>query len=62
MSEPLGSLIGGALANQRGVWEGRNTVCALVLYALHSVIPRFHALRSWGPFHKVKTLSLLTLK
>ena len=45
--EPLGSLIGGVLANQRDVWEGRNTVCALVFYALHSVIPRFHALQSW---------------
>ena len=46
-SEPLGSLIGGVLANQHGVWEGWNTVCALVFYALHSVIPRFHALQSW---------------
>ena len=46
-SEPLGSLIGGVLANQRGVWEGRNTVCALVFYALRSVIPRFHGLQSW---------------
>ena len=46
-SEPLHSLIGGVLANQHGVWEGGNTVCALVFYALHSVIPRFHALLSW---------------
>ena len=44
-SEPLDSLIGGALANQRDVWEGRNTVCALVFYARHSVIPRCHALQ-----------------
>ena len=43
-SEPLGSLIGGVLANQRGVWEGRNTVCALVFYALHSVILLYHVL------------------
>ena len=26
MSELLDSLIGGVLVNQRGVWEGRNTV------------------------------------
>ena len=45
-SEPSGSLIGGVLANQRDVWEGRNTVCALVFYAFRSVIPRFHALQS----------------
>ena len=38
-SEPKDSLIGGVLANQHGVWEGRNTVCALVFYALRSVIP-----------------------
>ena len=25
-SEPLDSLIGGVIANQRGVWEGWNTV------------------------------------
>ena len=37
-SEPLDSVIGGMLANQRGVWEGRNTVCALVSSA---------ALQSW---------------
>ena len=36
-SEPLDSLIGGVLANQCGVWEGRNTVCALVFYALRSI-------------------------
>ena len=46
-SEPLGSLIGSVLANQRGVWEGQNTVCALVFYALHSIIPHFHALQYW---------------
>ena len=46
-SEPSGSLIGGVLANQRDVWEGRNTVCALVVYAFRSVSPRFHALQSW---------------
>ena len=41
LSEPLDSLIG-VLANQHGVWEGRNTVHALFFYALHSVIPCFH--------------------
>ena len=46
-SEPLDSLIGGVLVNQRGVWEGLNTVCALVFYTRHSVIPRFHALQYW---------------
>ena len=46
-SEPLDSLIGGVLANQRSVWEGRNTVCTLVFYALHSVISCFHALEYW---------------
>ena len=30
MSEPLDSLIGGVLANKRGVWEGRNTVRAFL--------------------------------
>ena len=45
--EPLDSLIGGALANQRGVWEGWNTVCELVFYALRSVISCFHALEYW---------------
>ena len=34
-------LIGGALANQRGVWERRNTVCALVVYALRSILSSF---------------------
>ena len=29
-SEPLGSLIGGVLVNQRGVWEGRNTDFAVL--------------------------------
>ena len=42
--EPLDSLIDGVLANQRGVWEGRNTVCALVFYTLRSVIPCFRVL------------------
>ena len=36
-SEPLDSLIGGVLANQRGVWEGRNAVCALFFFT-HSVL------------------------
>ena len=45
--EPLDSLIGGVLANQRGVWEGRNTVCALVFYALHYVISCFRILEYW---------------
>ena len=40
-SEPLDALIGGVLADQLGVWKGRNTVCALVVYALISC---FHAL------------------
>ena len=35
-SEPLDSLIGGVLENQRGVWEGQNTVRALFFYALCS--------------------------
>ena len=42
---PLGSLIGYVLANQCGVWEGRNTVRPLVFYALRSLIPRFHVLQ-----------------
>ena len=50
-SEPLSSLIGGVLANQRDVWEGWNTVCALVFYALRSVIPCCHALQYW---HKTR--------
>ena len=32
MSEPLDSLIGGLLANQRGVWEGQNPVCTLFFF------------------------------
>ena len=54
LSEPVDSdwlcascmpiLNGGVLANQRVVWEGRNTVYALFFYALCSVIPRFHVL------------------
>ena len=39
-SEPLDSLIG-------GVWEGPNTVCALVFHALCSVISCFHVLKYW---------------
>ena len=35
-------LIGSVLANQRGVWEGRNTMCALFFNALRSVISCFH--------------------
>ena len=46
-SEPLDSLIGCVLANQRSVWEGRNTVCALFFHALRSVIPCFHVLEFW---------------
>ena len=46
-SQPLDSLTGSVLANQDGVWEERNTVCALVFYALLSVIPCFHVLECW---------------
>ena len=46
-SEPLDSLIGGVLVNQCSVWEGRNTVCALVVYAFCSIISCFHALEFW---------------
>ena len=46
-SEPLDSLIGSVLANQRGVWEGRTTVCTLFFYALCSVISCFHVLEYW---------------
>ena len=46
-SEPLDSLIDGVLANQHGVWEGRNTVCALLFYALRSIIYCFHVLEYW---------------
>ena len=46
-SEPLDSLTDSVLTNQRDVWEGRNTVCALVFYALHSVIPHCYALQYW---------------
>ena len=35
-------LNGGVLANQRGVLEGQNSVCALFFYALCSVISCFH--------------------
>ena len=34
-------LIGGVLANQHGVWEGQNTVCALFFYAFCSSFPVF---------------------
>ena len=47
LSEPLNTLIGGVLVNQRGVWEGRNTVCVLVFYAPRSVISCFHDLEYW---------------
>ena len=43
----IATLIGGVLANQCGVWEARNTVCALFFYALRSVIPCFHVLEYW---------------
>ena len=38
-------LIGGVLANQRGVWEGWNTACAL--FSVHSV-PSFPILMFWS--------------
>ena len=44
-SEPLDTLIGGVLANQHGVWEGRNTVCALVFYA---PVPSFLVFMFWS--------------
>ena len=37
-SEPSDTLIGGLLANQHGVWEGQNTVCALVFYVLQHLL------------------------
>ena len=40
-------LTGGVLANQYGVWEGRNTVGALFFYALRFVISCFHVLEYW---------------
>ena len=40
-------LTGSVLVNQRGVWEGRNTVCTLFFYALHSIIFCFHVLEYW---------------
>ena len=46
-SEPSHSLIGGVLANQLDVSEGRNNVCALFFYELCSVIPHCHALQTW---------------
>ena len=46
-SEPLDTLTGDLLANQRGVWEGRNTMCALVFYTLHYVISCFHVFEYW---------------
>ena len=47
LSEPLDTLIGGVLANQHGAWEGQNTVCALVFYALRPIISCFHVLEYW---------------
>ena len=47
LSEPLDSLIGCVLANQRGVWRGRNIECALFFNALRSVIYCFHVLEYW---------------
>ena len=48
--EPLDSLIGCVLANQRSVWEGRNSACAAELYGLsfsmHSV-PSFPVFMFW---------------
>ena len=38
---------GRCASESAGVWEGRNTVCALFFYALRSVIPRFHVLQYW---------------
>ena len=55
LSEPKDSLIGGVLANQRSVWEGQNTVYALVFYALRSVIHCFHVLQSW---HRLAVMSV----
>ena len=46
-SESLDCLTGGVLANQRGVWEGQNTVWALFFYALHSIFSCFHILEYW---------------
>ena len=44
-SEPLDSLIGDVLGNQRGVWEGWNTACALFFYAL---VPSFPIFMFWS--------------
>ena len=53
-------LIGGVLANQRDVWEGRNTVCALFFYACRSVISCFHvAPHTYCISHKRRTYTLL---
>ena len=40
-------LIVSVQANQRGVWEGANTVCPLFFYAIRSIIPCFHVLEYW---------------
>ena len=40
-------LIDGVLANQRSVWEGRNTVCALIFYALHHSLFSCFAVLAW---------------
>ena len=45
LSEPLDSLIGGVLANQRGVWEG-GILCALC-FSKHSV-PSFPVFMFWS--------------
>ena len=37
-SEPLDTLIGGVLANQRGLWEGQNTVCTLFFSVLRHLL------------------------
>ena len=52
-------LIGGVLANQRGVWEERSTVCALDFYAHHSVISCFHvAPPAYCILRKLRTYTL----
>ena len=62
-SEPLDSLIGGVLANQRGVWEGRNTVWTLFFYALRSVISCFHvAPPTYCISHKRRMYTLPTMQ
>ena len=46
-SEQFGTLIGDVLGSQHGVWEGQNSVCALVFYTLRSVISCFLVLEYW---------------